>query len=145
MLRSAAEAEYQKRGAEGVERALALLRHSDEVNMATKEVDEVYRRWPETGYNADIRAQALASVNRDQEALAAAEEAIAAWALGGRAAIVKRAESVRVAAVIEGHRLGRKKQAIGRISPMISECRAVGLDQGVRILTKLAEDLSTDS
>lgn len=145
MLRAAAEAEYRNRGAEGVERALVLLQRSDEVNVATKEVDKVYRRWPETGYNADERTKALARANRDEEALAAAEKAIAAWQLGGRAAIVKRAEAVRVAAVIEGHRLGRRKQAIGRISPMISECRTVGLEQGVRILTKLAEDLSAGS
>jgi tetratricopeptide (TPR) repeat protein len=141
MLRAAAEAEYREHGAEGVERALELLRRSDEVNEAAAEVEGEYRRWPETALNADTRVQALASVRRDEEALAAADAAIAAWRGGGDRTVGEVAESVRVAAIIEGFRLGRTKEAGARLAAMIDRCRAVGHERAVTVLTKLSADL----
>jgi hypothetical protein len=48
---------------------------------------------------------------------------------------------VRIAAIIEGFRLGRTKEAVGRLSTMITRCRAVGHERAVTVLTKMAEDL----
>ncbi|MBR7825252.1 hypothetical protein KDK95_02960 [Actinospica sp. MGRD01-02] len=132
------------RGAEGFAQALAYLDRADEVNEAAEEVDEPghrYRRWPETGYNAELRGRVLRAAGRHEEALAAAEAAIAAWRVGGDQTFGKYAESARIAATLEG-RLGRRKQAVARLAPVISRAREVGHRQAVEILTKLAEDLS---
>ena len=144
-LRVAAEAEYRARGTEGVERALIHLRTADELNAATEEVEGVYRRWPETALNADVRTQALAAGKRDEEALAAAEAAAAAWALGGDRALGEFAESVRIAAVIEGFRLGRREQAVARLAPVIDRCRTAGRGRAVSTLSRLRENLGQES
>lgn len=144
-LRVAAEAEYRGRGAEGVESALGHLRRGDQINAETEEVEGEYRRWPETALNADARAQALASAKRDQEALAAAEEAAAAWKLGGDQVVGEYAESIRVAAVIEGFRLGRRREAVERLAPVIELCRRVGHTRAVSVLSKLSENLGRES
>lgn len=142
MLRVAADAEYRRRAAEdGVTRALDLLRRADEINEATPEVDGGYRRWPETAMIADLRMLALAAAERDEEALAAALVAVAAWENGGDHTLGDTAETARIAAVIEGFRLGRPEDALARLSPMIARCRAAGHTRGVAALTKLAEDL----
>ena len=136
MLRTAAEAEYEGRDAEGVERALKLLDKADEVNEATLEVDGRYRRWPETALNADARVQALLCAKRPEEALAASECAIGSWLLGGDEAIGKYAGSALNAAIVEGDQLGRRTQAAARLTEAISRCRAAGHEQAVAVLTR---------
>ena len=144
-LRVAAEAEYRGRGTDGVERALTHLRRADEVNAATEEVEGSYRRWPETALNADVRAQALAAAKRDEEALAAAEAAAAAWELGGDRTVGEFAESMRVAAVIEGFRLGRRPEAAARLAPVIERCRTAGHPQAVSALSQLRKNLGREA
>ena len=139
MLRVAAEAEYQYRGVPGVERALELLRRSDVVNEAAEEVAGRYRRWPETALNADVRVQALGSAGRDEEALTACEQAIAAWRIGGNQTVGEYAQAVRIAAILEGDRLGRRQQAAARLSPAIARCREAGHERAVAALTRQAE------
>lgn len=142
MLRVAADVEYRKRAAgDGVTRALELLRQADEINEATPEVEGTYRRWPETAMIADLRLLALAAAQRNEEALAAAQVAITAWENGGDRTLGDTAETVRIAAVIEGFRLNRPEEAVARLSPMITRCRAAGHTRGVAALSKLAEDL----
>lgn len=141
MLRVGAEATYRHFGPAGTERALDLLRRADEINLATEEIEGQYRRWPETGQNANLRTRALASVNRDEEALAAADAAIAAWRLGGREAIGPLAEATRVAAILEGVRLERRTKAAARLRPVIASSRDAGHEQAVTILSKLLADL----
>lgn len=138
-LRVAAEAEYENRGPEGVERALDLLRRSDEVNEAAEEVEGHYRRWPETGYNGNARFDALVRGARHEEALLAANAAIAAWQLGGREAIGQYASAVLNAAIVEAEQLGRRRQAAARLSGAISRCREAGHQQAVTLLTEHAE------
>jgi tetratricopeptide (TPR) repeat protein len=141
MLRVAAEAEYENRGAPGVDRALEMLRRGDEVNEAAEEIAGRYRRWPETALNADLRVQALGGVGRNEEALTACDQAIAAWLLGGNQTIGEYAQAVQIAAIIEGDRLGRKQQAVARLSPAITRCREAGHDRAVAVLTGQADAL----
>ena len=141
MLRVAAEAEYENRGAPGVERALAMLRRGDEVNEAAKEIPGHYRRWPETALNADLRVQALGSVGRNEEALTACDQAIAAWLLGGDQTIGEYAQAVQIAAIIEADRLGRRQDALARLSPALTRCREAGHDRAVAVLTRQVEGL----
>ena len=137
MLRTAAEAESGDRG--GVERALELLDRSDEVNEAAEEIKGRYHRWPETALNADVRVQALFAAGRHEEALAAGEGAIAAWAVGGDKAIGDYAQSVLTAASLEGEHLGRRKEAAARLLAAIPACREAGHEKAVRVLTARAE------
>ncbi len=124
MLRVAAQAEYENRGAPpGVDRALEMLRRGDEVNEAAKEIAGHYRRWPETALNADLRVQALGSVGRNEQALTACDQAIEAWLRGGDQTIGEYAQAVQIAAIIEADRLGRKQDALARLSPAITRCR----------------------
>ena len=139
MLRIAAEAEYENRGPEGVERALDLLRRSDEINESAEEIEGRYRRWPETAFNSHERFQALARAERLEEALVAAEAAIAAWQLGGKETIGEYAQAVLNAALLEGGRLGRRKHAVARLSAAISLCREAGHEHAVTVLTRHAE------
>lgn len=140
MLRIGADSAARNLGAEGVERALELLGRADEVNLATEEVEGRYRRWPETAQTADVRTQVLAGADRDEEALAAAESAIAAWRLGENT-LTPLAEATRVAAVLEGLRLGRRAAAADRVRPMIARCREEKHEQAVAVLSKLLADL----
>ena len=145
MLRIAAEAEYQNRGDQGTERALELLRRADEVNEATEEVEDRYRRWPETALNADLRTLALTRAGRHEEALAAAEQAIAAWTVGGDDVVGEYAQAMLNAAITEGKQLGRPKQAVARLSVAITRCRAAGHEQAVAVLTNHAERFQSEA
>lgn len=76
-----------------------------------------------------------------EEALSAAEDAIAAWRIGGRQAFGPFAEATRVAAILEGVRLGRRAEAANRLRPVIATAREVGHQQAVTVLSKLLADL----
>ena len=70
------------------------------------------------------------------------EAASVAWERGGSRSIDEWAESVRIAAVLEGHRLGRNEQAVARLRPAVERCRQAGRERAVAILTRLAQNLS---
>lgn len=141
MLRQAANGTMEAEGARGAQQALAYLEEADAVAAATEERPDGFQRWPETAQTADLRTQILASLERYEPALAAAEAAAVAWERGGLRTIDEWAESVRVAAVIEGFRLGRREQAVARIGPALERCRAAGRDRAVTILTQLVGNL----
>ena len=147
MLRIGADASYQGRGAQGTEAALALLRQADEVNEAATEQGESgnhYHRWPERAQNALLRATVLASAEpaRNEEALAAAESSAIAWREGATATIDQEAEAVRIAAIVEGARLGRKQAATDRLTQMIARCRDANRQQAAGVLEKLKASLA---
>ena len=139
-LRVCADALVSAGNPETTEEALDYLRHADEINAAAPE-SEHYRRWPETALNAELRAQSLAVAGRNDEALAAIEQSIAAWQQGGDEALEPLAEATRIAAVIEGFRLGRKQQARDRLAPLIIRCSAHRLTDSANTLAKLSESL----
>jgi tetratricopeptide (TPR) repeat protein len=142
MLRTCAETTFNTRGAASIDEVLNYLRQSDEVNEATAEAEGVYQRWPERAQNAGMRARALANTERYEEALAASEQAVSAWQTGGDPAFSRLAEATRIAAVIEGYRLGRREQARERIVPMIASCHVAGLERQAARLEKLLADLA---
>jgi hypothetical protein len=142
MLRIGANASYQGRGAQGTESALALLRQADEVNEAADEQGESgnhYHRWPERAQNALLRATVLASAEpaRNEEAPAAAELSATAWREGANATVDQEAEAVRIAAIVEGARLGRKQAATDRLTRMIARCQDANRQQAAEVLDKL--------
>ena len=60
---------------------------------------------------------------------------------GGDEALEPLAEATRIAAVIEGFRLGRKQQARDRLAPLIIRCNAHRLTEPADALAKLSESL----
>jgi tetratricopeptide (TPR) repeat protein len=141
MLRVAANGVMEAEGGEAAEQALAYLDEADAVTGATPERPGGFLRWPETAQTADARTQILGALGRNEEALAATVAASLAWERGGSRTIDEWAESVRIAAVLEGGRLGRREQALARIAPAIERCRLANRDRAVKILTQLAENL----
>ncbi|HEU5355671.1 MAG TPA: tetratricopeptide repeat protein [Actinocrinis sp.] len=125
---------------ESIDEVLEYLRQADEINEATPE-SENYRRWPESALNAQLRAQGLAEAGRNGEALEAIEQSIAAWQQGGDEALEPLTEATRIAAVIEGIRLGRKQQARERLAPLIVRCNANRLTDQANALIRLSENL----
>ena len=142
MLRQAADSVMQERGPDTAEEALAYLDEADAATVAAEELTGQFQRWPETAQTADLRTQILGSLGRYEEALAATEAASVAWERGGSRSIDEWAESVRIAAVLEGHRLGRNEQAVARLRPAVERCRQAGRERAVAILTRLAQNLS---
>ncbi|MFD5316568.1 tetratricopeptide repeat protein [Streptomyces sp. NPDC127098] len=94
-------------------------------------------RWYETGVNRDLRARVLARAGRPEEALSAAESAVAAFAEGGQDGERARAEASRVAAVLEADQLDRRDAALARLAETIGRCRAAGDRETVEILERL--------
>jgi hypothetical protein len=141
MLRLAANSAMDADGADGARRALACLDEADTAIAAAEERPGAFRRWPESAQNEDLRAQILSSVGRHEEALAAAEAAALAWERGGSQSIDEWAEAMRVAALIEGARLGRREQAASRIDAAVARCKLADRDRAVKILTQLARSL----
>ena len=138
MLRTAAGSAMD---AEDVATALAHLDRADAVVAAAEESPGEFLRWPELGQTADLRTQILSAVDRYDEALAATEAAAQSWERGGSRTVDAWAESVRIAAVIEGYRLGRRAEAVARLTPAVERARLAGRDHAVGILTELANSL----
>ena len=143
MLRKCANALITDGDAARVGEALEYLHRCDEINVGVEE-SETYRRWLETAPNALLRAQGLAQIDRNDDALAAIEVSIAAWREGGDSVLAELAEATRVAGVIEGFRLGRKAQARARVLPIAARCRDAGLTQQAQQLTRLEQSLRED-
>jgi tetratricopeptide (TPR) repeat protein len=145
MLRICADRrQAQPKDQETLDEVLEYLRRSDEVNDAAPEGPN-YRRWPETAYNAQSRAQALAEAGRNKEALEAIEHSIAAWQTGGEVALEPLAEATRIAAILEGHCLGLTQEARARLAPVITRCEARGLTEPTATLRRLSDSLAPTS
>ncbi|MBR7832765.1 hypothetical protein KDL01_05805 [Actinospica durhamensis] len=138
MLRTAAGSAMD---AEDAAAALAHLDRADAVVAAAEESPGEFLRWPELGQTADLRTQILSAVERYDEALAATEAAAQSWERGGSRTVDAWAESIRIAAVIEGYRLGRRAEALARLTPAVERARLAGRSHAVEILTELANSL----
>ncbi|MEV5975014.1 hypothetical protein [Streptomyces sp. NPDC051921] len=128
------------REAEGLDTALDHLVRADAVLAAVPADTEGFARWYENGSVHYRRARVLAEAERFPEALAEAEAAIAAYEQGGEDGEVPRAESVRIAALIEGNGLGRHHDAITRLTTAVARCRNAGLPEAAHILDALRQD-----
>lgn len=125
------------RGAEGLDTALEHLTRAERVRPAGPEADESFVPWYEDGAVYYRRARVLADAERFPEALAAAEAAITANDRGGEGGEVPRAEAIRIAALIEGNGLDRRKEAIDRLTAAAARCRGAGLAEAAHILDAL--------
>jgi tetratricopeptide (TPR) repeat protein len=136
MLRMVADSSIQ-RGGDAIGATLGYLSRADDVNEQATEIPGRYARWPETAQNAELRARALAEAGRNHDALAAAEVSLRAYEAGGDRTVAKQAEVVRLAAVIEGLRLGDRSSAAARLEPMIARCESAGLTDRAAQLSDL--------
>ncbi|MFJ6769392.1 tetratricopeptide repeat protein [Kitasatospora sp. NPDC091257] len=138
-LRELARMTMREKGAEGLAAALALLAEADAVGEAAEQGGEEYNSWYLRGGSHYERARSLAVAGRYEEALAEAERAVPEYEAGGERAESPRAESVRLAALIEGSDLGRTEAAVDRLTAGIARCEAAGLSEAAEVLVELRE------
>ncbi|MFF2148571.1 hypothetical protein [Kitasatospora sp. NPDC058190] len=138
-LRELARLTMRDKGAEGLDAALALLAEADAIGEAAERTGEEYSGWYLRGGSHYERGRCLAVADRHEEALAEVERAIAVYEQGGERAESPRAESVRLAALIEGGDLGRPQAAVARLTAGIARCKAAGLREAAQILGELRE------
>ncbi|MGF0166301.1 hypothetical protein ACQRET_20035 [Streptomyces koyangensis] len=129
-------------GAEAAEEALRRLADADALYAAVPEDDEEFVHWFARGSIHYRRARVLAQADRFAEALPEAEAAVAAFADGGTDGEERRAEAVRIAALIESHGLGRTQAAVARLDEAAARCERAGLPEAVQILISVREDLA---
>ncbi|WP_438290448.1 hypothetical protein [Streptomyces sp. HUAS TT7] len=128
------------RGADGLDTALEHLAQADAVQAAVPDGTEGFVPWCETGAVHYRRARVLAEAEAFPKALAEAEAAIAAYEQGGEHGEVPRAETVRIAALVEGNGLGRFKEAIARLATAAERARKADLAEAAQILDALRQD-----
>ncbi|MBV2156524.1 hypothetical protein [Kitasatospora sp. SUK 42] len=143
-LRELARLTMRAQGAEGLDAALALLAEADTVGEAAERLGQEYSDWYLRGGSHYERARCLAIADRHEEALAEAERAIAVYERGGERAESPRAESLRLAALIEGSDLGRPRAAVDRLTAGIARCEAAGLPDAARVLAELRERFTSN-
>ncbi|MGW9421420.1 hypothetical protein ACWGSU_08555 [Streptomyces koyangensis] len=129
-------------GAEAAEEALRRLADADALYAAVPEDDEEFVHWFARGSIHYRRARVLAQADRFAEALPEAEAAVAAFADGGTDGEERRAEAVRIAALIVSHGLGRTQAAVARLDEAAARCERAGLPEAVQILISVREDLA---
>ncbi|WP_330300317.1 hypothetical protein [Streptomyces sp. NBC_00503] len=140
MLCQFARLTVSAREAEGLEAALEHLERADAVRAGVPQDDEDFAHWYERGNVHYRRACVLAEAERFEEALPEAEASIAAHEEGGETGEVRRAEAVRMAALIEGKGLGRFQAAVARLTTAAARCRQAGLPDAADILEALRQD-----
>ncbi|MFD7164322.1 tetratricopeptide repeat protein [Streptomyces violascens] len=128
------------RGADGLDTALDHLARADAVQAAVPDGTKGFVPWCETGAVHYRRARALAEAEAFPKALVEAEAAIAAYEQGGEDGEAPRAETVRIAALVEGNGLGRFKEAIARLATAAERARKADLAEAARILDALRQD-----
>ncbi|MEU1282625.1 hypothetical protein [Kitasatospora sp. NPDC005856] len=138
-LRELARLTMREQGEEGLAAALALLAEADAVGEAAERRGDEYNSWYLRGGSHYERARSLAVAGRYEEALAEAERAVPEYEAGGERAESPRAESVRLAALIEGSDLGRPEAAVARLTAAVARCEAAGLTEAAEVLLELRE------
>ncbi|SFK99644.1 tetratricopeptide repeat protein [Streptomyces pini] len=128
---------------EDLQAALGHLVTADELLAEVPEDPEEFPHWYHAGHNHLCRARCLARAERFEEALAEADRADSRLAEGGPDGEAGRAETARLAALIEGNGLERPKGAVARLDAAVRRCAGAGLEEAVRILTALREDMAS--
>ncbi|MEU2389486.1 hypothetical protein [Streptomyces sp. NPDC007369] len=134
---------HLSQGAEGLEAALAHLSEADAVCAAVPQDDEGFPRSCLTGNIHYRRAALLAEAERFTEALAEAEASAAAHERDGEDGEVPRAESVRLASLIEHNGLGRHDAARVRLRAAALRCRQRGLPEAAQVLENLLGEFAS--
>ncbi|RAG83871.1 hypothetical protein DN069_19900 [Streptacidiphilus pinicola] len=138
-LREFARQRMEADGADALEEALARIAESERVGADAVAAGHDVNPWFVTGSAHYERGRAYAEAQRPEEALAAFEESIALYAAVGREAEEPRAESLRLAAIVEAGPLGRRDAALQRLTAGITRCEQAGLPQAAKILTGLRD------
>ncbi|MGK5446072.1 hypothetical protein [Streptomyces radiopugnans] len=128
---------------DGLEAALGHLATADELLAEVPEDPEEFSHWYHAGHNHLCRARCLARAERFEEALAEADRADSCLAEGGPDGEAGRAETARLAAMVEGNGLDRPKDAVARLDAAAGRCAEAGLEEAARILTALREDMAS--
>ncbi|MFE3500932.1 hypothetical protein [Kitasatospora sp. NPDC059160] len=139
----------ERGGPEWLDAALALLAEADALGEAAERGGQQYTAWYLRGGSHYARARCLAVADRFEEALAEAERAVEVYGEQGEPAGAPqpeslRAESVRLAALIEGGDLDRPKAAVQRLTAAIARAEAAGLTEAPRVLAELRGRIAGD-
>ncbi|RAJ41820.1 tetratricopeptide repeat protein [Kitasatospora sp. SolWspMP-SS2h] len=127
---------------EAADQALARLDEAAEVARTAEREQQDFGSGCPDGTLHDTRARTLSTLRRDEEALAEMERAIAAFAAHGPGAHHGRAESIRVAAVLEANRLDRRPAALARLDAAIAAFRAADAADAAEPLIELRAHLT---
>jgi len=144
MLRGVARLTMAAEGPAGLDAALAHLAEAEAVRERAESDGVPCTGWHLRGAAHYERARCHAEADRPEDALADAELAIAAYEAGGADGEEPRAETVRVAAIIEGGTLGRTDAARARLTAAIRRCEQAGLPDAARVLSSLHDRLAAD-
>ncbi|MFJ8045582.1 hypothetical protein ACIRBX_34250 [Kitasatospora sp. NPDC096147] len=132
------------KGPDGLPEALGLLAEADRIREAARAAGEELDFWYLEGGAHDSRARVYAMAEQFEEGLAEAELSIAAYGVGAERGEGPRAEGVRLAAVLEGGKLGRTEAAAARLEAGIDRATRAGLLEAAAILRDLRERMQQD-
>ncbi|MFG2720560.1 hypothetical protein ACGFW5_20000 [Streptomyces sp. NPDC048416] len=127
-------------GADALDTALDHLSRAEAMVTQVPDDEPDFEPWAQSGAVHYRRARVLADAEQFPKALAEAEAAIARYEQGGEHGEVPRAEAERVAALIEGKGLGRRKEAIGRLYTAATRARKADLTEAAQSLDALRRD-----
>ncbi|MFB7944350.1 tetratricopeptide repeat protein [Kitasatospora phosalacinea] len=127
---------------EAAEQALARLDEAAEVARTAEHEGQDFSSGCPDGTLHDTRARTLSSLDRNEEALAEMERAVAAFAAYGPGAHHGRAESIRVAALLEANRLDRPDAARARLDAAVAMFRDAGAPEAAEPLVELRARLA---
>ncbi|MCZ2527991.1 tetratricopeptide repeat protein [Streptomyces sp. HB2AG] len=148
MMREFARLAVDAAGPDGLEEALGHLSAAEEVcadadAAAGPDAGAAdFTAWYETGMIRHRRALCLADAGKHEDAVAELDRAVTVFEAGGEEAEAPRAESVRIAALLEGNALGRTAAALSRLDSTIARCERAGLPHAVEILRALRARLA---
>ncbi|WP_042433547.1 tetratricopeptide repeat protein [Streptacidiphilus anmyonensis] len=144
-LRELARQLMEAGGADALDEALARIAQSERVGAEAVAAGLEVTAWFVTGAAHYERGRAYAEAQRPEEALAAFEQSIVIYTAVGQEAEEPRAESLRLAAVVEAGPLQRRDAALQRLGAGIARCEQAGLAQAAKILTGLRDRIAAQT
>ncbi|MER5863363.1 hypothetical protein [Kitasatospora sp. NPDC002040] len=142
VLREFARLTVAAEGPDGLPEALERLDEAGRVREQAERNGEELPYWRLDAAAQYERARVHAMADRGEEALAAAEAAITGYEEGGPEGEAPRAETVRLAALVEARTLGRTDAARARLAAAIERCERAGLADAAAELTSVREHLA---
>jgi tetratricopeptide (TPR) repeat protein len=141
VLRDLATAAVEDGGAEAAEEALGYVDAADRLRAEFPDAarDQFISVAFDEAQCLHARGKVLYVADRDEEAVAVFERAIAVFDAAGHATSPARFETVRAAAVVEMASLGRVDAGRARLDRAIAEAEAAGQAEGAVMLRQLRE------
>ncbi|MFC1413464.1 hypothetical protein ACEZCY_30385 [Streptacidiphilus sp. N1-12] len=143
-LRTFAAEAIEARGAEAAEEALGYVDQADQLREESQDLarEQFLSVDVDVAQCSHTRGHVHAAAGRPAEALAAFEQAVAAYDRAGYAEAPARFESVRMAALVEGRALDRAPAARERLDKAAAEAQAAGLADAATTLRRLRDSLN---